>query len=221
MKNEEHPYIDIHTHHTATSGSGDITVLSMYETFSKASSGTTCSMGLHPWYLNEVDMQMSELTACAMLPDVVAIGECGLDRICDTPWALQMEAFKLQIALASQLRKPLIIHCVRAYEELLQTLREYPTDEPVIIHGFNKKEQVAELLLCAGYYLSFGAAILNHTNQAAKVLSTIPADRFFLETDDAEQPIADIYAAAAAIRGTNTEAIILQQQQNYTKVFNR
>ncbi len=154
-----------------------------------------------------------------MLPNVLAIGECGLDKLCHTAWNLQVVVFKQQIELANKLNKPLIIHCVRAFDELLQVFEENPPIVPVIVHGFNKKDNIAERLVSAGMYISFGAAILKDSSPAALALKNMPADRFFLETDNADISIGDMYHAAAVIREIKEEAVILQVQQNFATVF--
>ena len=212
-------YIDIHTHHTRPSAEG-FAIQSTYNNFDQTGKGITCSMGLHPRYLDNYALQLNELVNHAPHPNVLAIGECGLDRLCDTDWELQLAAFTQQIQLANRLQKPLIIHCVRAFDELLQTFARQKPLVPVIIHGYNKKDSIARKLLANGYYLSFGAALLHDSNPAIAILKNIPGAQFFLETDDAEVQIADIYANAAAIRETTVEAIILQVQQNFKNVFN-
>lgn len=102
-------------------------------------------------------------------------------------------------------QKPLIIHCVRAYEEVLAIKKEWGTQGdviPWIFHGFNKKPAVAQMLLRAGAYLSFGAALLVPGSPAAQSLAICPPGRYFLETDDRNDvSIAAVYAAAAAILG--------------------
>ncbi len=163
---------------------------------------------------------MDELRRYATLPNVLAIGECGLDKICNTPWDVQLLAFNQQIQLATTLGKPLIIHCVRAFGEFLHILKTDEPTVPVIVHGFSRNARIASQLLDAGVYLSFGAAILNDTSPAATVLPQVPPEKFFLETDDATTPIAALYKKAAAIRNISEEGITLQLQQNFTKTFN-
>ena len=191
----------------------------MHEHFQLAATGVPCTMGIHPWYIHDAAAQLAELEQYAHLPHVLAVGECGLDKVCDTSFPLQLSVFRQQVRLAARLHKPLIIHCVRAFHELVVALMEEKVSVPVIIHGFNKKGAVAQLLLAQGYYLSFGAAIFNGRLPAAAILSSVPAHKFFLETDDAEYTIEEIYSKAAAIRNTTPEAIILQVQQNFKNVF--
>lgn len=177
-------------------------------------------MGLHPWYLDAktLDADIERLSLLAGRNNVLAIGECGLDKITETPWELQLRGFIAQIALANELGKPLIVHCVRAFEELLAVFREHTPQVPAIIHGFTKKVELAEKLLEAGFYLSFGKALLNNST-ACDSFMRVPADRFFLETDGSDVDIADVYKAAAALRKTGEETIISHAQSNFQKVF--
>lgn len=212
-------YIDIHTHKQSAR---DVSVINRYKDFAQAVDGTTCSIGIHPWYIQAdgLNEQFEELTSHAALPNVIAIGECGLDKLTDTDWQLQLTAFREQVRLANQLKKPLIIHCVRAYEEVLHILKEEKVQVPVIFHGYNKNIELAERLINAGYYLSFGAALLKEGSNAASVIQSLPASQFFLETDDSPEPIAGIYDAAASLLKTERNALILQLQNNFRRVFN-
>jgi len=196
-------------------------VQSLYQNFERAGNDGLYSVGLHPWYINNdtLDAKFRELEQAANGDNVIAIGECGLDKVCDTDWDLQLQAFSKQINLANRLNKPLVIHCVRAYEEVLGMLKDGGVNVPVVFHGFNKKWQLAEQILKQGYYLSFGAAILKEDAGAGDALSKVPADRFFLETDDRDASIMDIYNAAASIRKTPIDALILQLRKNFETVF--
>ena len=211
-------FYNIHTHQ-ANDDEGTISIRNFYTDFARATSGVICSLGLHPWYLEHQQRLIDELQRYARLPNVLAIGECGLDKVCNSDWNLQLVAFHRQIKTANELRKPLIIHCVRAFDELLKVIEDSKPDVPVIIHGFNKKGDIAERLLARGIYLSFGAAILKKESPAAIALANAPVERFFLETDVAEVSISEIYEAAAATRDTTVEDIILQLQNNFEDVF--
>lgn len=212
-------YIDIHTHKQSAMG---MYVINRHKDFAQAGDGNTCSMGIHPWYIQSggLNEQFEELTSYAGLPNIIAIGECGLDKATDTDWQVQVIAFTEQVRLANQLKKPLIIHCVRAYEEVLHILKEENVHVPVIFHGFNKNIQLAERLVNMGYYLSFGAALLNEGFHAAKALTHLPLERIFLETDDSAVPIEQIYETATGWLKTGKDALILQLQNNFRRVFN-
>lgn len=214
-------YIDIHTHDNRD---GECTrICSFYTSFNIAESGIVCSLGMHPWYLEagSITSKFAELEYYSVNSNVLAIGECGLDKLTQTEWGLQVQVFNMQIELANQLNKPLIIHCVRAFDEVFMLLKEGKVTVPVIFHGFNKNWQLAEQVLKQEYYLSFGAALLNDNPQVQEVLSNTPAERFFLETDNSGADIKDIYSSAATIRKTPLDTLILQLQKNYETVFKR
>lgn len=193
-----------------------------YHAFEKAEGGGLCSLGLHPWYITPdgIEHELVQIEKYASLPNVVAIGECGLDKLTNTDWSLQEDVFRRQITLANKLHKPLIIHCVRAYDEVLLLLKQEQVAVPVVFHGFNKNVQIAQRILAQGYYLSFGAALLNDQSPAIMAIQVCPEDRFFLETDDADIAIGQIYEKATDIRKTGEDALILQLQKNFQAVFN-
>jgi TatD DNase family protein len=182
--------------------------------------GRQYSIGLHPAHLQDHEMHFQTVQQLAGKDEVVAIGECGLDKLVSTSMSKQTAVFIQHIQLANTLGKPLIIHCVQAHEELLQVFRNHPAKVPVIIHGFNKRNSIAEKFLAQGFYLSFGVAILNIVSPATDVLKHIKNDRFFLETDDADVSIDTVYSRASEIRDTPLESLILQLEHNYKEVFN-
>lgn len=213
-----HQYIDIHTHDTRPSAQA-LRIVNVYEHFDTIPETGWFSAGLHPWHLQE-PIDLSPLRTVAIQPNVLAIGECGLDKVCTTDWDLQLSAFTQQIDLANNIGMPLIIHCVRAWEEVITTLKHHKVSVPVIFHGFNKSN-IASRLIDYGYYLSFGKALLSPGSPATAAITSVPADRYFLETDDAHLSITDIYAAAATLRQTEQDDVILQLRQNFKTVFNR
>lgn len=212
------PFYDIHTHNHIS----EKDVLAI-KNIASHFTGTIeiCSMGLHPWDLQDTAILWDELVNATRLNNVKAIGECGLDKLCKTDWDLQLHYFKQQVLLANQVRKPIIIHCVRAYNEVLDILAEHAT-VPAIFHGYNRNEQLAKQIILHGYYLSFGAPILNERSTAAMVLKQIPATNFFLETDDATNTdIKLLYNAAAQIREQSLEHVQEQIELNFTKTFHQ
>ena len=211
-------FIDIHTHR-AVSEPGTMAIRNMRSDFSRIPAQGCYSVGLHPWYL-EVDQAEHlpvELLRAAGLRNVVAIGECGLDTRCDTPADLQRAVFIRQIELAQAVQKPLIIHCVRAFEEILTILRKRKVSVPVMFHGFRRSEQLARKIIDDGHLLSFGVHLL--TEPVAEVFRNLPPNRVFLETDDAEVPISHIYAAAANIWGTDIEGVAAGIEHQFQHIF--
>ena len=177
------------------------------------------SAGIHPWFITEVEAQFQVLSELAKKPKCLAIGECGLDKLCVIPFELQMDVFKRQIELAEELQKPLIIHCVKAYNELLKIKKASKTAIPWIIHGFNQKEEIAEQLLAQGFYFSLGKALLNPASNASKWVQKVPIERLLLETDDAEIAIEQIYKVAASTINLSESELVSNLQLNCKIVF--
>ena len=101
-------------------------------------------------------------------------------------------------------------------EELKKRLRPL---QPWIFHGFDKNAATARMLLQAGCYLSFGAALFRHNSHAADAFRQTPSDRFFLETDDSDLSIQQVYARAAEVRGITAAEVEHQVWANFQAVF--
>ena len=176
------------------------------------------SIGIHPWYIgNDPDTALKELAASAQSSSVLAIGETGLDKISKTDLVLQEKVFRFQLQLAVRLQKPLIIHCVRAWNEITHILDQEKPAIPVIFHGFNKGITLAIQLCTKGYYLSFGKAL--EKDNTRQVLKNIPPHLFFLETDDDKIPIPQVYEWASNALTIDLNALDLQIQKNAAAVF--
>jgi TatD DNase family protein len=213
--------IDIHCHAT-NKGNPCIVSIDTQDFQPGQSIGSFYSLGLHPWFIERQDVEyaIEKIVLSMNDPKLLAIGECGLDKLQSTSLPKQIEVFELQIQLAERCQKPLIIHCVRAFNELLQLKKSSVADIAWIIHGFNSKPVLAESLLKQGFYLSMGKALLNPQSNAAKTLQIMPLPQLFLETDAAEDIlISDIYAAAAKIVDLSIEDLQQQIFHNFKRVF--
>lgn len=179
------------------------------------------SLGIHPWFieLQNIDTAFQTIASYMHHIQLLAIGECGLDKCIDTAMDKQIDIFSQQIKLAEQIGKPIIVHCVRAFSELLQLKKHLAPTQPWIIHGFTGKPALAEQLLKHGCYLSFGKALLQANSQASMALLTTPNDRLFFETDAADAAIDTIYSAAAKIRGIDIASLRHQILTNFKQVF--
>lgn len=210
-------YINIHSHQTATN---NLSIQSLSKNFERTAGSGYYSVGLHPWFIHPTQWKadLANLKKTLLLPSVVAIGECGLDRLCKTDYMLQQQVFEAQVRLANENKKPLILHVVRAHEDILKMLAILNNVSPFIFHGFNKNITIAHKILDAGGYLSFGKGV--HNTLVADIVKNIAPDRFFLETDDAQVSIATIYEEVARIRNISLEALSLQIQKNTAQIFN-
>jgi TatD DNase family protein len=179
------------------------------------------SYGLHPWYIEKgnCDGLLNELKIIAHEKRCLAIGECGLDKLSKVDFELQQEVFIEQIKIANQVKKPLIIHCVKAFNELINCLNLNDNKVPVIVHGFNNNENIARVLVNEGLYFSFGKALLGYDSNASKAIKSVGRKNFFLETDDADISIKYIYRKASELLGIGEEIIQQQLQNNFEAVF--
>lgn len=178
------------------------------------------SIGIHPWYIveNRLESDLQFMEQKLQLPECWALGECGLDKRIDIPMALQTEVFEKQIALAEKYHKPLVLHLVAAYQELIAIHKKRPIKVPVILHGFSKNEQTAKSLLDCGFYLSFGKYLLRNPELVA-VFQSVPNDRFFLETDTIEETLIEVYDKASVIKALSLTELKKQVASNWSKVF--
>lgn len=183
-------YIDLHTHHAVTDD-----VLAIRQGIE--------SWGIHP-------AQAGTISWPDTLPDsVVMIGECGLDRLCGTPDTLQKDVFHQQIMLSEAQRMPLIVHCVKAVDDILLMRNRSRAVMPWIIHGFRGKPQQARSFLSRGYYLSFGFHFQTET------LKCCPLKQLFLETDTDPRPIKELYRNVAEILQMDVTGLSRQIEQNF------
>lgn len=210
-------YYDIHTHRQVA-GKNIKAILNRHGDFDSLVPGQWYSLGIHPWHIRQREEQMAQLEAAVIQPGILAVGECGLDRLCATDWTLQQRVFEQQVQLAETLRKPLVVHCVKAIPECLQMLKGVQV--PVIFHGFSSSRKKAELVLQAGCYLSFGAALQGNPH-AADTFRAVPPELFFLETDDAAAGIEDIYREAASLSGLAVRELQHIIEQNFNQIFQR
>lgn len=176
------------------------------------------SVGIHPWYINKTNLNedLEIIDSNLTNSNCFALGECGLDKRSKVDFQIQIEVFKKQIIIAKKHKKPLILHCVGAFQEVINFQKEFKIDVPIIIHGFSKNEQVANSLIKNGFYLSFGKYLLRNP-ELENVFKNIPNDRFLLETDTIEETIFEVYTKASTIKNIDIEK---QVTENFNKIFN-
>lgn len=212
-------YYDCHTHHPVA----DVAVVSICNVrvgIDRVPDNVLCSVGVHPW--DAATVSIDGLDAAVGGSNVVALGETGIDRACAVPLDVQLQMFRLHIERSERLRLPLVIHCVRAFDDVIAERCMSGATMPWIIHGMNKSGDVAARLVAAGLYVSFGTALLRMHAPARAAIMQVPDDRLLLETDDiADVRIADVYAAAATLRHVSVDDLCLTLQVNFSNVFKR
>ncbi|WP_395047616.1 TatD family hydrolase [Flavobacterium sp.] len=178
------------------------------------------SIGIHPWYINEsrVEADLQIIEEKLQLQNCLALGECGLDKRIEISMKIQTQVFEKQLRLAIKYKKPVILHCVSAYEEIIEIKKRLQVDIPMIIHGFSKNEQVAKSLLDNGFYLSFGKYLLRNP-ELELVFSSVPNDKFFLETDTMEETLEEVYKLAAKYKNITVSELQELVTNNFQSVF--
>lgn len=171
------------------------------------------SCGIHPWHTEDSDTQMAYLNEIAPNPRIIAIGETGLDRLKGPSFEVQTAVFKKHIALSEKLRKPVIIHCVKAWEELIQVRKETRPTQPWIIHGFRGKPELTKRLIREGFLFSIG----DHIN--VESMQLIPVDSLFCETDEDEMTIREIYLQTSLAINMELEEFAGRIAENVHRIF--
>jgi TatD DNase family protein len=178
------------------------------------------SIGIHPWFINEnrLNVDLEIIKEKLQFTDCLALGECGLDKRIDIPLSVQITVFKKQLEIVKQTNKPIILHCVAAFEEVIAIKNEMKIENPMIIHGFSKNEQVAQSLLNNGFYLSFGKYLLRNPD-LEKVINFAPENQILLETDTIEETIYEVYEKAASVKGISVQEMKTMVFANFSKIF--
>ncbi|MDQ6990492.1 MAG: TatD family hydrolase [Mariprofundaceae bacterium] len=145
--------------------------------------GVLNAFGVHPWFCHEHQAEHLNMLE-SLLPDAVAIGECGLDFCTSRPdQNIQKECFRVHLEWAKKTGLPLIIHSVRAHETMFMMLRDYPSLHGVI-HGFVGSLEQAQSFLRLGFLIGLGTRILNpHAKKIQKLVSQLPLNAIVLESD--------------------------------------
>lgn len=178
------------------------------------------SIGIHPLFIDEnrLDKDFQVMEQKLALPECLALGECGLDKRAETPFEVQQLVLEKQLALAEKHQKPVVIHCVAAFQELIEIKKRLKIKVPMIVHGFSKKVELAKQLIDNGFYVSFGKNLLRNL-ELESVFKSIPNDRFLLETDMVEEGIQEVYALAAKYKDLELSELQEIVNRNYTTVF--
>ncbi len=205
-------YINLHTHNKQHNE--DIAIYNL-QLPNEEPNKHLCSAGLHPWHINHENYKevIKKIKEIAKNKEVVAIGECGLDKTCTTPFELQKEAFKEQIAISEDVEKPVIIHCVKSYNEIIALKKDIKPLQPWIIHGFRGKAETAKMLSVAGIIISIGEKFNPDIRQ------TISSDNIFIESDESKLPIDEIYRNIANIWHITSHELQERVEKLYKKVF--
>lgn len=205
-------YLDFHTHQTDA-------LMAIVNYFPSAEiTKTWFSMGIHPMFVDNLGQQKKWIEKWVLHENCLAVGEFGLDKRSSLSMEEQIALMSFQFNLAEKVQKPAVIHCVQAHHYLHQYLQQHNITVPIILHGFNQKQLVLNDFKKSCYF-SFGKALLFDDSNAQKALLQLPLEKIFLETDDAEISIEEIYVKASKLLNLTIENLHKQIQQNFKQVF--
>lgn len=175
------------------------------------------TVGIHPWYLD--NFSIDEVKKIAKHPNCMAIGEIGLDKLKENSFEKQLSIFKSQIEISEELELPVIIHCVKAFNEIIELKKKCNPTQPWIIHGF-LKSNLTEILIQNGFYLSIGAAILTNL-KLQQYVNQIPNEKLFIETDESLVDIFEIYQKISELKKISLLDLKQIVKQNNKSVFRK
>lgn len=193
---------------------------------------TKIGLGLHPWFVNKypdlatLEKLLRDQIEC-LPPDF--IGECGLDLL-KSDFEYQQAVFELHLRLASEYQLPVVIHCVRAYNQLLMLLAKAQLRVPLLVHAYNGNSELARQLIKKGAYLGVGSIVMNSDSQLLKSITRIPLDNIVIESDAPYMPLSteqssksvncEIYLRELArILMREPDALRLSVNRNWHKIF--
>ncbi len=217
-------YINLHTHNNVISAS-EIAIENLFpedaEKCLNKCNGVFYSIGLHPWYINKdsIDEKLEIIEKHITHPQVIAVGEIGLDRRCNVDFQLQHKVLMKQLSIAERYRKPVVMHVVKAYSDIIAIKKKLNPKIPWILHGYQANSTITLKLIEQGFYFSFGVRLLNQISNNVDIVRIVPHDRLFLENDDSEIEIEQIYEKATAVLSLSLENLKQIINQNFNKLF--
>lgn len=215
-------FIDIHTHGASPSaGIFSVENLMAHEKRTPVNTrGVAFTAGIHPWHMDESNCgeQLDFIRETAASPLIIAIGEAGFDKLKGPSAELQRRIFEEQLEIAADVRKPVVIHCVRSWDELLRAHKQHKPSRPWMVHGFRGKKELGLQLVGYGMYISFWFDFIVRP-EASELVRAIPKDRIFLETDGADTDIREIYRKVAGDLSLSVDELKKIIFDNYKRLF--
>ena len=224
MKTDQTRYINIHGHRQASSIEEWVMMNLMAKDFPPEDiENGYYSVGFHPYNVGKVNEEetLKRVRLAVEHPRVLAIGEIGLDKSIKAPLEDQKRIFESQVRIAESAGLPVILHVVRAFNEMVEFMKAHRPAVPMIIHGYNGSTQMAEELVSAGFIISFGEAITGEHSKIIEALQKVPIEKMFLETDEGDMDIREIYQFAAAVKGVSAEELRVQIFENAKSQLSR
>lgn len=218
------PYIDIHTHSDRPE-TKTVTVRNIFpgDPIVAFSGRNFYSVGLHPWHIKdeqENNEQLRTMEEALEIDHVCFVGECGLDKVSNTDFDEQKRVFRAQAFMAEEFKRPLIIHCVKAYNEVVELHKNLHPEMPWILHGYNGSIQLTQQMGERGFYFSFGENILRPGSKSIESFKCLPLEKIFFETDAYDGDVMEFYEEGARLKNISLEMLQKSVWNNFSRVEN-
>ncbi|MBD3894318.1 TatD family hydrolase [Halomonas sp. ML-15] len=192
-------------------------------------------LGLHPYFMDEHAEEDLEALDAELVanPQVIAVGECGIDARFSDTWEAQWRLFDAQVRLAKRHTLPLVIHCVRANDQLAKRLRQLAPPAGGLIHGFAGSPEQAKAFIELGFVVGLGGALTHlRAKRLQRAVAALPDDGYVLETDSPDMPlaghqgerneparVAEVCRQVAALRGQPEEDVAAASTATAQRLF--
>ncbi len=205
---------------------------------SKHHPDVSVSVGVHPLQKATPPLpEESELLELAKAPEVVAVGETGLDNHYSSEthdW--QRESFIRHLRVAGRLEKPVIVHTRDAREETLDIIAQHANPKSAgVLHCFTESLEMAKSALAMNFYISFSGIItFRNAEDLRAVVKEVPLDRILVETDspwlapvpfrgkqNEPQYVVEVAQCVAEIKGISVEEVAAATTDNFNALFFR
>ncbi len=219
------PFVDIHTHLFRTEKE-TITVQNIFpgEGFAAFSGRNFYSVGLHPWHIKteeENNEMLSQVEEALEFDHVIFVGEAGLDKRTETDFDEQKRVFEAQAFMAEEYQKPLIIHCVKAYNEILEIHKKMEPKMTWIFHSYNGSVEMTRQLAHQNFIFSFGEILFLPGTKAIDSFKNLPLNKIFFETDEYDGNVEHMYKQGARLKNISEEEIIMTVWDNFNRIENK
>ena len=217
MATDKKRYINIHGHRQANSIEEWVMMNLMAKDFTPDDiENGYYSVGFHPYNVGKANEEetLDRVRKAVEHPRVLAIGEIGLDKSIEAPMEDQVRIFEKQVKIAESAGLPVMLHVVRSFNEMISFMKAQQPVVPMIIHGYNGSAEMAEDLVKAGFLISFGEAITREHSKIIEALQRVPAEMMFLETDEGDMDIRELYQFAAEVKGISADHLRVQIYEN-------
>ena len=219
------PFIDIHTH-SFNLDEETITIQNISPELEIAtfSGRNFFSTGFHPWHLKlpeENNKLLDLVQEKAKIDNVIFIGEAGLDKRCTTDFEEQKRVFEAQIIIAEENNKPMIIHCVKAYNEIIEIHRKMNPKMTWVFHAYNGSLEMTRQLATENFMFSFGEYLFLPGVKAIESFKYLPLNKIFFETDESRDNVKQMYKQGSMLKKISGDEFKKVVWDNFNQIESR